>query len=390
MTKFDKQYLELCKRILTEGVEVENRTGINTLKIPSHTFTFNLEDEFPILESKQTAFKTAIIEMLWIWQMQSNDVRELTKRGVHIWDEWMIDADGIYRIYEPNTSPNDYNPDKEVPLVVNCIIDENNPYGEIIPMIDESGKQIMVKGRIAGKNIKYAQYFGKELAYTIGTAYGYITKRYQHTQNLINTIKNNPNDRRMVKSLWQDEFIRTATLPSCVWSTEWDVTKNKLNLSVHQRSCDVALGLPFNVTQYATFLKMIAQVTDLEPGTISYSIKDAHIYVNHLKNIKEQIRRWDEYKRMNSMNKDLLNIELADVTKALDYTKKRFGEGSKEYKELTTHKNIIDFTKEHEKPEVVLNKEIKDFFKFDNSKNLNDIKLKKYKHLGKLHFDIAQ
>ena len=103
MTKFDKQYLELCKRILTEGVEVENRTGINTLKIPSHTFTFNLEDEFPILESKQTAFKTAIIEMLWIWQMQSNDVRELTKRGVHIWDEWMVDEDGIYRTYDNKT-----------------------------------------------------------------------------------------------------------------------------------------------------------------------------------------------------------------------------------------------------------------------------------------------
>jgi thymidylate synthase len=76
----------------------------------------------------------------------------------------------------------------------------------------------------------------------------------------------------MVKSLWQDEFLRTAVLPSCVWSTEWDVTNDKLNLSVHQRSCDVALGLPFNVTQYATFLKLMSHVTNLDPGTISYSI----------------------------------------------------------------------------------------------------------------------
>ena len=90
------------------------------------------------------------------------------------------------------------------------------------------------------------------------------------------------------------------------------------------------------------------------------------------------------------MNKDLLNIEHSDILNALDYTKNKFGEDSKEYKELLSQKNIIDFTIEHEKPEVVINEEIKDFFKFDNSRNLNDIKLKKYKHLGKLHFDIAQ
>ena len=91
----------------------------------------------------------------------------------------------------------------------------------------------------------------------------------------------------MVKSLWQDEFLRSAVLPSCVWSTEWDVTGDTLNLSVHQRSCDVPLGLPFNVTQYATLLKMIAQVADLEAGKINYSIKDAHIYVNQIEGIEE-------------------------------------------------------------------------------------------------------
>ena len=68
MTKFDKEYLELCKKILDEGVEVKNRTGINTLKIPSYNFEFDINKEFPILQSKQTAFKSAIIEMLWIWE----------------------------------------------------------------------------------------------------------------------------------------------------------------------------------------------------------------------------------------------------------------------------------------------------------------------------------
>ena len=100
MTEWDKEYLKLCRKILSEGVEVENRTGINTIKIPSYELNFDLQKEFPILTSKQLFTRQAVTEMLWIWQMGSNDVRELQKRGVHIWDEWMVDPDGIYRIYE--------------------------------------------------------------------------------------------------------------------------------------------------------------------------------------------------------------------------------------------------------------------------------------------------
>ena len=110
----------------------------------------------------------------------------------------------------------------------------------------------------------------------------------------------------MVKSLWQDEFLRSAVLPSCVWSTEWDVTGDTLNLSVHQRSCDVPLGLPFNVTQDATLLKMIAQVADLEAGKINYSIKDAHIYVNQIEGIEEQIKRYKRYRELLTQYKDNL------------------------------------------------------------------------------------
>lgn len=86
MSKFDDDYINLVKEILSRGIEVENRTGINTIKIPSYNLEFDLRREFPILQTKQTFYKNAIIEMLWIWQMQSNDVRELHKRNVHIWD----------------------------------------------------------------------------------------------------------------------------------------------------------------------------------------------------------------------------------------------------------------------------------------------------------------
>ena len=114
MTEWDKDYIKLCKEILKNGIEVENRTGINTIKLPSYNLHFDLEKEFPILQTKQLFHRQAIVEMLWIWQMGSNDVRELLDRNVHIWDEWMVDEDGIYRIYEPS---GEYDPNKEVEVI---------------------------------------------------------------------------------------------------------------------------------------------------------------------------------------------------------------------------------------------------------------------------------
>jgi len=389
MTEFDKAYLELVKRILDEGVEVENRTGINTIKVPSHYFEFDLSKEFPILQTKQTNYKQAIIENLWMWQMKSTDVRDLHARGVHIWDEWMIDPDGIYRIYEPEGKC-DYNPDKEVIVMNPLSVPINDPSGQenlFLPKKKIFRGVMTAKSLIPGKTIKAAKYYGKKYAYTIGDAYGFFTNRYKHTQNLINTIKNNPNDRRLVKSLWHDEFLRTAVLPSCVWSTEWDVTNGKLNLLVHQRSCDVPLGLPFNVTQYATFLKMIAQVTNLEPGKISYSIKDAHIYLNQMDGIKEQIDRerlYNEFSRFDE--KMLYNFKMYIISNMNQIQDKE----SAEFKKLDKLYKIINIAEEPSKPELWLDPSIDDFFKFDNSRDLKHVKVKSYKHMGKIKMPIAQ
>ena len=142
-------------------------------------------------------------------------------------------------------------------------------------------------------------------------------------------------------TMWQDDYIKTAVLPSCVWSSEWDVTDGKLNCWVHQRSCDVPLGLPFNVTQYATLLCLIAHCTGLKPGKMFWPIKDAHIYVNQVDGIKEQIERFDT---------------LPDLPA----------------------------------PKLWINPEVRDFFKIDNSKDIKDIKVMDYQHHGKISFPIAQ
>ncbi len=300
MSKWDKDYLDLCKRILSEGVRVENRTGIDTIKVPSHHFHFDLGEEFPVLTTKQLFIRQAVLEMLWFYQAQSNDVRWLQERNVHIWDEWEIDEDGFWTATQ--------------------MVPDGN-------------------GKLVKKEIK--KEFGKEWAHTIGTAYGWIINKFGLTQKLIDTLKNNPRDRRMIMSLYQNDYLDTAVLPSCVWSSEWDVTDGKLNAWVHQRSCDVPLGLPFNVTQYSVLLMMLCHVTGLKPGTLDWSIKDAHIYVNQIDGIKEQIKRFDENGSLPA-------------------------------------------------PKLWLNPEVKDFFEFDNSKDLKDIKLTDYQHMGKISFPIAQ
>ncbi len=387
MTEWDKEYLKLCEKILKEGVEVKNRTGVNTIKIPAYDLHFDLREEFPILQTKQLFSRQAIIEMLWIWQMESNDVRELQKRGVNIWNEWEVDEDGIYRIYEPY---GEYDPDKEVEVIDPLSVPVDDPFGmrhEFQVKKDENGNVMKAKSNIEGKTIKMAKYYGPEYAHTIGTAYGFIVKRYNHMRNLIDTLKNNPEDRRMIKSLWQDEFLRTAVLPSCVWSTEWGVTDGVLNLMVHQRSCDVPLGLPFNVTQYATLLKMVAQVTNLKPGTINYSIKDAHIYVNQVGMIKEQIRRGKRYKQMSKMSKnEVEEILLSTKEKKSKIKDKK----SKEYEKLDTEERIADLVLNPVKPELELDPTIKDFYDFDNSKDIKHITVTNYKHMGKISIPITQ
>lgn len=301
MSRFDDIYCGLLGSILKDGREVENRTGVNTIKIPSYHFQLDLSEEFPILTTKQVFIRQAVLEMLWFYQAQSNDVRWLQERNVRIWDEWEIDENGYWNAVQ------------------------------MLP--DGSGK--LVKTEVH-------KYFGKEWAHTIGTAYGWIVNKFGLTQKLIDKLKNNREDRRMVMSLWQNDYLDTAVLPSCVWSSEWDVTDGKLNAWIHQRSCDVPLGLPFNVTQYAVLLKMLAQTTGLGAGKIDWSIKDAHIYVNQINGVKEQLRRYDEN-----------------------------GGG-------------------YAAPKLWLNPEVDDFFKFDNSADCKDVRLIDYKHMGKISFPIAQ
>lgn len=358
---FDKQYCELLKKILEEGELFENRTGVDTLSIPGGGYVFDVGNEFPILESKKIMLKNALSELLWIYQVQTNVVSWLRERGNNIWNEWEVDSDGIYRIYESTTE--EYDEDKEV-----------NVY-------DLDGNIIIgmkAKSNIEGKNIKAAKYFGKEFAGTIGTAYGYIIKKYKRLDYVINALINNPHDRRMVISLWQDADLRTAVLPSCVWSNEYKVYKGTLNCFVDQRSADVPLGLPFNISQYAILMLLLAKVSGLQPGKLYYNIADAHIYVNQIDGIKKQLTNYEKmikFEKIINENSDIYLEEFYNALKSTKEEKEEYlnnnpdnEEAQAEFNDAKKDLQIFELMITKKKPTLEL-ADKKDFYEFSNQVN---------------------
>ena len=149
----------------------------------------------------------------------------------------------------------------------------------------------------------------------------------------------------MVLSLWQNEWLETAALPSCVWNSQWNLINGHLNCLVTSRSSDVPLGLPFNVVQYSVLCHMIAQSIGAKPGQLTFITNDAHIYENQIPGIKEQISRYDKA------------IKEGNLPPA---------------------------------PTLWLNPKIKNFADYDNSSELNDIKLNNYEHLGTIKMPVTE
>lgn len=158
---------------------------------------------------------------------------------------------------------------------------------------------------------------------TIGTSYGYIVEKYKQIDNLIYALKNNPQDRRMMINLWQIPYLDTGSLHPCCFLTMWDVTDGRLNCMLIQRSGDIGLGVPFNTTQYAVLVHLLAQVTNLKVGTLTHVINNAHIYENHISPLKEQLKnRNNAYPAptlsINKNIKDFYDFTINDIN-LLDY-----------------------------------------------------------------------
>ena len=239
-----KHYLDLLQHILDNGVDKSDRTGTGTRSVFGYQMRFNLEEGFPLITTKKVHLKSIIYELLWFLRGDTN-VKYLQEHGVRIWNEW---AD---------------------PLT-----------GDL--------------GHIYGYQWRsWPNYNG-----------GFIDQ----ISEAIETIKNNPDSRRIIVSAWNVADLDNMNLPPCHAFFQFYVADGRLSLQLYQRSADTFLGVPFNIASYALLLMMVAQVTGLKAGDFVHTLGDAHIYNNHFEQVKLQLTR-----EPRTLPKMILNPEVKNI-----------------------------------------------------------------------------
>lgn len=245
-----KQYIDLCRYILENGIKKEDRTGTGTISVFGYQMRFDLSKGFPLLTTKKVHLKSIIHELLWFISGSVN-IKYLVDNDVRIWNEWP------YEIYKKS---DDY---------------QNET-------LEEFAKKIKEDDSFAKKYGNLGPVYGKQWRDFLGV---------DQLSNLISEIKSNPNSRRLIISAWNPKDVPNMALPPCHAFMQFYVINGKLSCQLYQRSADVFLGVPFNIASYALLTMMIAQVCDLEVGEFIHTLGDAHIYLNHLEQINKQIKR---------------------------------------------------------------------------------------------------
>ncbi|MFA7243296.1 MAG: thymidylate synthase [Sulfuricellaceae bacterium] len=227
------QYLDLMQHVLNHGHRKDDRTGTGTLSVFGHQMRFDLADGFPIVTTKKCHLKSIIHELLWFLQGDTN-IRYLKENGVSIWNEWA---------------------------------DENGDLGPVY------GYQWRSWPTPDGRHI-------------------------DQISQVIEQIKHNPDSRRLIVSAWNVADVDKMKLPPCHAFFQFYVAPStipgqagKLSCQLYQRSADIFLGVPFNIASYALLTMMVAQACGLQPGDFVHTLGDAHLYINHLEQTREQLSR---------------------------------------------------------------------------------------------------
>ncbi len=253
-----KQYLNVLREIRERGVRKPNRTGIDTIGLFALPMKFDLSEGFPLMTTKKVPLRLIAEELFWFLQGETN-IRPLVLKNVHIWDEWP------YQKYARHCKA------------------LNQP----IPTQSEFIEQIK-------NNEVFAQQWGD-----LGPVYGFQWRHWKTIDgteidqlgNVIEKIRNNPTDRRLVVSAWNPGELSKMALSPCHYTFQFYVAEGKLSCAMIQRSCDMFLGVPFNIASYALLTHLVAAVTNLQPGELTIMFNDVHIYVNHLEQVDEQLER---------------------------------------------------------------------------------------------------
>lgn len=279
-----RQYIELLDKICREGVVRGDRTGTGTKGIFGYQMRFDLREGFPLVTTKKLFLKGVIYELLWFLKGDTN-IKYLVDHGVHIWDS---DA---FRYYNELCVQHGVLPvDKDTFLAA-------------------AGVESPIEGYRFGDLNNVYGYQWRSWPSGDGGAIDQIKK-------VIETIKMNPNSRRMIVSAWNVADVDSMALPPCHTMFQFFVAEGRLSCQLYQRSGDTFLGVPFNIASYALLTMMIAKECGLEPGEFVHTLGDAHLYLNHLDQAQEQLAR--EPRKLPVMH---LN---PDVTSIFDYTYEDF------------------------------------------------------------------
>jgi len=244
-------YLKIVKKILDKGVTKQNRTGIKTLAVPGVLFEHEMEEGFPLLTTKSVPLRLIASELEFFIKGITNK-KWLQERNNHIWDEWC--------------SP------------------EKVKYAH-----DDETKKKMIEEEELGPIYGYQwRNFGADYVSHDKEPRG---NGVDQLKNLMQMLKTDPSDRRMIVSAWNPVDLKRMALPPCHFCFQVTVIGDRLNLLWSQRSIDVALGLPFNIASYALLLHLIAKDAGLQEGKLVGFLADTHIYENHIKGLKEQLNR---------------------------------------------------------------------------------------------------
>ena len=250
MSRADKLFVTMCERILKDGYSSEvqsvrarwaDGTPAHTIKIFGVVNRYNLQEEFPALTLRPTAIKSAVDEILWIWQKKSNNIRDLNS---HIWDEWA----------------------------------------------DETGS------------------IGKAYGYQLGVKYKFPHGEMDQVDNVLWQLSHTPYSRRIMTNIYNFADLSEMGLEPCAYSMTFNVTGNRLNAILNQRSQDILTANNWNVVQYSVLLHMFAQVSGLIPGELVHVIADAHIYDRHVPLIREMLERPQYPAPKFSLNPEIRNF----------------------------------------------------------------------------------
>lgn len=269
-----KQYLDNLREVLDNSHDIRNnRTGIPDLGIGyGVTFVHDMSTGFPLVTTKKMGLKNIATELEFFIKGYT-DKKWLQDRNCHIWDEWAnpIKVTEKYNIAVAKEQPKTTEQETEIK---HRIMDTENDLGPIY------GFQW--------------RHFGGEYVYNPNNPVQNFNPQkpgIDQVQNAINKLKNNPNDRRILINAWNPVDVPQMALPPCHVMHQLIVRDGKLNLIWTQRSCDMFLGIPYNIASYALLLLLYAKEANLKPGVLKGELHDAHIYTNHIDQVKTQLTR---------------------------------------------------------------------------------------------------